>query len=76
MSGPLQIALGEGSWDAHYLSMLVVRMLTIYFQYSANFQQKLSKGLNEVHPFSIQLQSTLFTMKQRKFCPQNLLQSV
>ena len=52
MSRPLQIALGEGSWDVHYWSMLVVRMLTIYFQYAANFQQKLSKGLDEVHPFS------------------------
>ena len=52
MSRPLQIALGEGSRDAHYWSMLVVRMLTIYFQYAANFQQKLSKGLDEVHPFS------------------------
>ena len=52
MSRPLQIALGEGSWDARYRSMLVVRMLTIYFQYAANFQQKLSKGLDEVHPFS------------------------
>ena len=52
MSGPLQIALGEGSRDARYRSMLVVRMLTIYFQYAANIQQELSKGLNEVHPFS------------------------
>ena len=52
MSGPLQIALGEGCWDACYRSMLVVKMLTIYFQYAANFQQKLSEGLDEVHPFS------------------------
>jgi hypothetical protein len=31
MSGPLQIALGEGSQDPRYRSMLVVRLLTIYF---------------------------------------------
>ena len=76
MSGPLQIALGEGSQDARYWSMLVVRMLTIYFQYAANFQQKLSKGLDDFTHSLIQLQSTSFTMKQRKFCPQNSLRSV
>ena len=76
MSGPLQIALGEGSRDVHYWSMLVVRMLTMNFNMLLTSNRNLVRVSMKFTHSPIQLQLTLFTVKQRKFCTQNSSQSV